>query len=309
MSERPRSPYGAERQWDDGCVDAGLPNENIALRSVRIGEVEVTALPDSAVLCDPKRFLTAFADDLLEEYAPSLSEFPLVRLPTTCFLVRTPTRLVMVDTGIGNRGRPGQPMGHLDQRLHEAGVSPREIDLIVATHLHADHVGWWTVDLDGGPTPFFANAVCVVHQADWDYWMRDDRPRASVGGHLEECVRPLMTAGRVTLVGPREALTPELRLLPTPGHTPGHVSVGISSGGSWGVIAGDVSHQPFQLDHPEWSPIWDVDPEAAAATRDAFFDESCDDGRLVIAGHWPYPGFGHIRRMGGRRVFEALSSP
>jgi len=290
----------------DGCFDDGSPDDPVGLRTVSIGDVSVTALPDSAVLCDPGRFLSKHAASLQEEYEGEIDELPLIRLPTTCFLVRDGRQIVLVDAGIGDRGRPGQPMGYLDRRLQQAGVEPADVDVVINTHLHADHVGWFTIDGPGGPRAYLPNAKYVLQQREWDYWIDGTGGQPGMT-HLDQCVRPLAELGcTVTFAQPSDRPTARLELIATPGHSPGHVSVLIESAGERGLILGDVSHHPFQLRHPDWSPIWDEDPEEAAETRERVFAECATDRRIVVAGHWPYPGFGRIEPGGGAFVFEPL---
>ena len=153
----------------------------------------------------------------------------------------------------------------------------------------------------GRPRLFFLNATFLFQQAEWDYWTQPAVMEQPGGEHIAECVLPLADAGHLRLVREDEVATEDLTFVPTPGH----VSVGIYSAGERAIILGDASHYPAQLDHPEWSPVWDVDPRQAALTRDALFDAIAADGRTLIAGHWAYPGFGRLRRLRGRRVFQA----
>jgi glyoxylase-like metal-dependent hydrolase (beta-lactamase superfamily II) len=117
---------------------------------------------------------------------------------------------------------------------------------------------------------------------------------------------PLKDSGRLDFAYAEEAIDENLTFVSSPGHTPGHVCIGIYSAGERAVIIGDASHHPVQLDHPDWSPAFDADPTVSSKTRDRLFDEAAADGRTWIAGHWPFPGIGRIVRLEGRRVFRAL---
>jgi glyoxylase-like metal-dependent hydrolase (beta-lactamase superfamily II) len=119
-------------------------------------------------------------------------------------------------------------------------------------------------------------------------------------------VQPVEAAGHFERYDGEFALDDHLTLVPAPGHTPGHVTVGIYSQGERAIVIGDASHHPMQLDHPDWSPSADTDPVQSAATRQRLFDAAADDGRTWIAGHWPHPGIGRILRLDGKRVFQAL---
>jgi glyoxylase-like metal-dependent hydrolase (beta-lactamase superfamily II) len=276
-----------------------------AVRGLRVGNVQLVALLDSSALCDIRSFLPEFAGSMIEEYKDVLDELPLVRLPTICWLVRSSGQTILVDTGIGGRGRPGQVMGHLDQRLRDVNVAPGEITTIVTTHMHSDHVGWNTVDgPDGAPRPFFPNARFLWQTAEWDYWTQPAKLAEPGNDHLSECVVAPAEMGRVTFVDGEDAITPELTFVPTPGHTPGHVAVGIYSSGERAIMIGDVSHHPVQVTHPDWSVVWDADPAQAARTRDRLFDHAMMHDQTVLTNHWPYPGFGRIVAVKSKRIFS-----
>ncbi len=277
------------------------------MHNVTIGNVEITALLDTAILMNPHQFLPPYADQMLREYADSVDERGLMPMAVTCYLVRSAGKTLIVDTGLGNRRRPGFPPGNLDQALREAGVSPSDIDVVLNTHLHIDHVGWNTVDReDGKREVFFPNARFYFQQAEWDFWMTTEQLSQPQNAHLVQCVEPLKDTGRITFVEKEQAIDDNLTFIPTPGHTPGHVAIGIMSGGERAVVVGDASHHPAQLLHPDWSPAFDTDPVQSAKTRDALFDRAITEDRTWIAGHWQYPGIGRIVRLEGKRLFQAL---
>jgi glyoxylase-like metal-dependent hydrolase (beta-lactamase superfamily II) len=277
------------------------------MKPVTIGNVEILPLLDTGLLMDPKFFFPSQADKMLREYPGLLDERNLMRVAVTCFLVRSGGKTIMVDSGLGNRRRPRFPRGHLDETLQGAGVAPSDIDLVVHTHLHIDHVGWNTVDEeDGSRRVFFPNATFVIQQTEWDYWMTPERLADPSNEHLVQCVEPLRDTGRIRFVDGELALDQNLTFVPAPGHTPGHVAIGIASAGERAVIIGDASHHPVQLDHPDWSPSADTDPVLSAKTREKLFDDAEHDGRTWLAGHWEHPGVGRIVRLDGRRVFQAL---
>ncbi|HEY4668672.1 MAG TPA: MBL fold metallo-hydrolase [Tepidiformaceae bacterium] len=277
------------------------------MKTVTVGNVEITALLDTNLLMNPRMFFPDHAEEVMREYADSLDERQLLSVSITCYLLRSAGKTVLVDTGLGSRRRPRFPVGRLDESLAGAGVAPEEIDLIVHTHLHIDHVGWNTVDEDGtGPRIFFPRAQYFIQRAEWEYWMTAAQMEDPGNAHLVECVKPLEATGRISLLDSEQAIDENLTFIPTPGHTPGHVSIGIYSAGERAVIIGDASHHPMQLDHPDWSPGVDTDPKQSARSRESLFESAANDGRTWIAGHWPHPGFGRIRRLEGRRVFEAL---
>ncbi len=279
------------------------------MHSVTIGNVEIRALQDARPLMDPRYMFPPYADQMLDEYPDLIvdQERQLMQLQITSFLVRTAGKNVLIDSGLGNRKRSGFPPGNLDEALREAGVDRGEIDYVVHTHLHVDHVGWNTVDNEQGePEIYFPKARFVIQEPEWDYWMEPEKVEAPGNEHLKQCVEPLRHSGRIDFFNGEAPFDENLTFIGTPGHTPGHVSIGVYSAGERAVIVGDASHHPMQLDHPDWSPAFDIEPERAAATRSRLFEEAASDGQTWIAGHWPYPGIGRIVPLNGKRVFQGL---
>lgn len=278
------------------------------MHKVTIGNVEITALLDAPVLMNPLNFIPEHGEQMAREYAHLADERGLMTMAITSYLVRSAGKTIIVDTGLGARKRPGFPIGKLDDALTAAGMKPDDIDFVVHTHLHIDHVGWNTVDAeDGSKRIFFPNAHFVIQQREWDHWMRPEHLDNPANAHLVECVLPLKDTGKIQFTGDDDSSFDEnLTFVATPGHTPGHVAIGIYSAGERGVIVGDASHHPFQLDHPDWSPAFDTDPVQSAKTRDILFEAAAADGRTWMAGHWPHPGFGRIVRLDGKRMFKAL---
>lgn len=277
------------------------------MKTVTIGDVQVTPLPDTGLLMDPHQLMPNHADQLLAEYKDAANERGLVPMSVTCFLVRSEGQNILVDTGLGNRRRPGFPRGHLDESLTAAGLAPSDIDVVLNTHLHIDHVSWNTVDReDGTREVFFPHARFVFQQTEWDFWMTPEQMAQPGNAHLVECVEPLRDSGRITFVDGEKALDSNITFISRPGHTPGHVSIGIMSNGERAVVVGDASHHPAQLIHPDWSPGFDIDPIQSARSRDALFDRAIAEDRVWLAGHWDFPGMGRLVRVDGKRVFQAL---
>lgn len=275
------------------------------MHRVTIGNVEVLAIQDAHILMDPRQLFPPHADAFMREYGHEADERGLFPMSATCYLVRSAGKTYLVDTGIGSRRRPGFPRGNLNDALAGAGLAPGDIDTIVHTHLHIDHVGWNTVEgKDGSVQKFFPKADFLIQRREWEYWMTPERLQSPDHPHLAECVAPLQDLATIRFADGEAAIDENLTFVAAPGHTPAHVGIGIYSAGERAIIIGDASHHPVQLVHPDWSPIFDIDPATAAATRDRLFDQAATDGSTWIAGHWPYPGIGAIARIDGRRVFQ-----
>jgi glyoxylase-like metal-dependent hydrolase (beta-lactamase superfamily II) len=217
--------------------------------------------------------------------------------------VRSGGKTVLVDSGIGAKDRPMFPNGRLPDAIAEAGVRLDEIDIVVATHIHIDHVGWHTTARDGGFVPTFPKATHVFNRDEWAYWTAPEVAKATPW--VIDCVQPLEGVAEISLVDGEHKVTDELTLLPTPGHTPAHVSVAIMSAGEAGVIIGDVCHHPAQVTEG-WSPVFDMNPALAMESREKLLQRIEDERMTVIAGHFPHPGFGRVVRVEGRRWWRAL---
>ncbi|BAM92516.1 putative metallo-beta-lactamase superfamily protein [Bradyrhizobium oligotrophicum S58] len=222
-------------------------------------------------------------------------------------VVETPTRRIVVDTGLGN-DKQGRSVPVWNNRttpflemLSAAGFSPDSIDLVICTHLHVDHVGWNTRLVDGRWIPTFRNARYVFGLREYEHW-RDHSAAADETATFADSVQPIVAAGRAELVAGDAVITDEITLIPTPGHSPGHVSLHIRSDGAEALLTGDVAHHPCQMAHLDWSSTVDSDPAQAIATRQALFSRFAETDVLVIGGHFDA---GHIRRDGAAFRFEA----
>jgi len=206
------------------------------------------------------------------------------------FIVRTPEHLVLIDTCVGNdKHREEVPVWHQRQstwldELCAAGAAPEDVDLVVNTHLHVDHVGWNTRLRDGRWTPTFPNATYLFAGEEWEYW-RHERDTC-----IADSVVPVVEAGRARLVGADHVIDPWLRFEPTPGHTPGHVCVRLTTRAGEAVFSGDLMHRVVQVAEPQWSSRFCYDGKRAAATRREFIERHADTGTLILAAHFPRPG-------------------
>jgi glyoxylase-like metal-dependent hydrolase (beta-lactamase superfamily II) len=291
-----------------GDEEVGMPHGSIA-----IGQVQITALCD-VVGNFPAPMGEVFPGIGPADWEPYRRRYPEVfagrdawRLHDHCFLLRAGGRTVLVDTGVGPASAPGARWigtpGRLLDELHQAGAGPEAVDTVVVTHLHLDHVGWNVVWEGDRPRPVFPRARYLVQQADWDAFAAggDDNDRAA----FEHTVRPLEALGALDLASGDQALTGELELLHTPGHTPGSQSVLVSSGGERAVIWGDVANHPAQVTETAWCTRADADRGQADRTRQALLGRVEAEGMTVSTAHFPEP-FGHVVRVAGRRYWRGL---
>jgi glyoxylase-like metal-dependent hydrolase (beta-lactamase superfamily II) len=216
-------------------------------------------------------------------------------------LVAAPGLRVIVDTCIGNDKPRRMTMGHglrtpFLQQLEAAGWARESVDVVICTHLHVDHVGWNTMLEDGKWVPTFPRARYLVGRTEYDYWNREHDPEHDAV--MSDSVKPIYDAGLVDLVETDHRVSPELRLIPTPGHTPGHVSVMIESHGASAMITGDTFHHPCQVGRPEWATSFDTDIDAARVQRALLCERLADTSTLVIGTHFPAPTAGRVKRDG-----------
>lgn len=222
-----------------------------------------------------------------------------VKASVHALLVETPDMRLVIDTCIGNDKPRHAPMFHMLKTsflddFESTGWTRASVGGVLCTHLHVDHVGWNTMLVDGHWKPTFPNARYYIGREEWTHWQTEARAEAILG----DSVQPIFDAGLVTLVDMDETIAPQIRLIPTPGHTPGHVSVVIESHGERAIITGDIMHHPCQIARPHWSSDFDSDKEASRRTRQAFLEQFSDTPTLIIGTHFAGPTAGHLVRDG-----------
>ena len=274
---------------------------------ITIGNVEIASLSDGLLEFDICNFFPNIPAEDWEPFHDHLTPDKKVSFNLACFLVRSEGKTIAVDTGLGAKDTPETPWGELLNDFSAYGVRPEEIDMVVMTHLHRDHVGWNLQSRDGKFVPTFPNARYYMSAIDWnathDPALQQDRfPNAP------DCVWPLQDLGLAELIEGEHSITSELTTLPTPGHTPGHMSIMITSQGERGLILGDVLHNTVQVHETDWVSRADIDPEQTRITRRSLMERLEQDGTTVLSVHLPKPGYGKIARMNGRRYWQPLQT-
>lgn len=281
--------------------------------SWQIGDVKITRVVESELPVPHKySFLQQATPDALREmpwlYPHFVTPEGAMMLSIHALLVEAPGMKVVVDTCIGNdkprallRGQKLQTQ--FLQHIAEAGFPREKVDVVVCTHLHVDHVGWNTMLADGKWVPTFPNARYLIGKTEYDHWMKE--PEGETAEIMNDSVKPIFDAGLAQTVAMDHRVSQEIRLVPTPGHTPGHVSVMIESKGETAIITGDMIHHPCQFGRPDWLSMFDDNQAAANARRHTMFAEWADKPWLIIGTHFASPTAGHIRRDGESYRFEA----
>jgi glyoxylase-like metal-dependent hydrolase (beta-lactamase superfamily II) len=226
------------------------------------------------------------------------------------YVVKTPHHTILVDSCIGNDKPRSLPQWNMKaddsyvRALATAGFSVDDIDFVMCTHLHTDHVGWNTRLEDGRWTPTFPNARYVFGKAEFDYWTEQHAktPAPAFG----DSVLPIVEANKAEIVRNDYTIGDHARILPTPGHTPGHVAFTFGRGKDDAVFSGDLIHTPLQTRYPELSVKFDVDQAQAAVTRRHFLERYCDTDTLCCTAHFPSPSVRKIRRLGNGFSCEAI---
>jgi glyoxylase-like metal-dependent hydrolase (beta-lactamase superfamily II) len=276
---------------------------------ITVGSVEIVSLADAIgpLKMAPEQIVAGVTKERLapyiKRYPEAFDDMGRWVAPIGSFLLRAGGRTVLVDTGLGPNKWPmliADEYGRLPVELRRIGVEPAAIDTVFLTHMHGDHVGW-NAAKDGTPT--FPKARYLLQRADWEY--ANDPQLLARNPNAATPLRPLFERGLLDLLEGEAQIAPELTALPTPGHTPGHTSLLVVSGGERAVITGDVISNPAQIHEPDWQPVFDRDGDEAAATRRALLDRIEAEGMTVAAGHFPAPGFGRVLRLDGQRYWQA----
>jgi glyoxylase-like metal-dependent hydrolase (beta-lactamase superfamily II) len=190
--------------------------------------------------------------------------------------------------------------------LAAAGISLADIDVVMCTHLHVDHVGWNTRLENGRWVPTFPNARYVFAKSEFDHWTAQNA-KAEVPAFVDS-VLPVVEANRAEIVANDFAIGDHARILPTPGHTPGHAAFTFGKTRDDAVFSGDLMHSPLQMRYPELSVKFDVDQAQSAVTRRSFLERYCDTETLCCTAHFPSPSTGRIRRWGNGFACEAVAT-
>jgi glyoxylase-like metal-dependent hydrolase (beta-lactamase superfamily II) len=262
-------------------------------------------------------FFPKLTPELLAENKPWMKQAGAIDDSDTlilCFqsyIVTTPHHTILIDSCIGNdKRRPARPKWNMKtddtyvRGLNAAGFSFGDIDYVMCTHLHVDHVGWNTRLENGRWVPTFPNARFVFAKGEFDYWT-EQNAKAEVPPFVDS-VLPVVEARKAEIVQNDFSIGDHARILPTPGHTPGHVAIAFGKGKDDAIFAGDLMHTPLQTHYPELSPKFDVDPAQAAVTRRNFLERYCDTDTLCCTAHFPSPSSGKIRRRGDGFTCEAV---
>lgn len=268
----------------------------------KIGNASITRVLESEATYLIQDLLPGVNSTLLTRHRGWLSPYFIddqdrVILSFHSLVIESQGLTIVVDTCIGEHGDPFD-LDKINVRnylseLSNVGFSPDDVDIVLCTHLHYDHVGWNTMKVNGKWVPTFPNARYLFANTEYEYWNKNlSEP---VNSNFNDAVEAVFSCGQAELVEMNHEITKEVRLVPTPGHSPGHVSVLIESLGTRAFITGDLTHHPLQWAEPQLSlPMVDFDESRGVQSRRNMLKEHANTQTLVIGTHYPHPTAGYL---------------
>ncbi|MFA6313280.1 MAG: MBL fold metallo-hydrolase [Sterolibacterium sp.] len=280
-----------------------VPSQVPGYYRMQLGEFEVTALYDGALDLDAKVLKNASAADLQRLLSRMFVGNPKMQTAVNAFLVNTGSHLVLVDAGAAKLFGPS--LGFVLQNMQAAGYAPAQVDTVVITHLHGDHMGGLN---DANGLPVFPKARILVAQAESDFWLSQQIADAAPANfqsyfkRVRDLAAPYQASGQWQTFAAGSTLVPGVRAVAANGHTPGHTAYAIESAGRKLLIWGDLVHaHAVQFARPDVSIEYDVDQKQAVITRRSVMKAMAASGSLVAGMHLPFPGIGHVRAEGRGR--------
>jgi len=274
---------------------------------IKVGNVEIKFVLD---MVPPPRdpstmFPTTDAHDW-EPYHDALEDCQL-QLYYGHFYLRSLGQTIMVDTGMGpgpHESR-GNRTGDMLNQLKISGVNPEDVDLVLMTHLHIDHVGWNLDYTSGEPKPYFPNARYLAPRLDWEHFIKPEF--AANAPWVAHSVIPLEAMGLLDLLDDGQVINDEVTAISTPGHTPGHMVFDITSQGEKAIVVGDLLHSKVQVERPEWTAGVDTDKAASQSNRKMILDRAESEDIVIAAGHFhPDDHIGKVIRTEGKRYWQVI---
>ncbi len=285
-----------------------------ALARYRVGSVDLAVVSDGYFEADAGVVMGIIPRVMWEPMIGTPDAQNRMRAGLNCLLIRSGGKTILVDTGMGNKTSealkktvyPGD-YGYLLQSMKLAGVEPGDIDVVINSHLHADHCGWNTIRKGDGLALTFERAAYHIHRDEVeDARHPNERTRAT---YFAENLEPVAAANRLEVVEGEVHVSPEVTIIPTPGHTSGHVAVVVSSGGESAIFLGDMIQHEVQMTRLPWIAAFDLMPMVSMESKRMIVDRARRDSSLIVSGHVLFPGAGRIETPEGGRATLVRTPP
>lgn len=276
-------------------------------QSIAVGDFKITYLNDGGGYMTPTAMYPASSDEGWGQYSRLMDSQGRLVISIGGFLIETGDHKIVLDLGFGPQTVefPGfGPFigGKFMESLAETGVAREDVTTVIYSHLHLDHVGWTSLEVDGQRELTFPNAQHHCTKAEWDFWLADE---SGLGPHPEAVIA--FIKDNIGFIEAGSSPAPGITVLDTPGHTPGHISLHIDAGDQEVFMIVDLLHNEAQFYEASWSVAFDIDPVAARATREAMYPRLDRPNVIVADGHFADTVFGRVTNDGGSWVWTPLS--
>ncbi|MGA2285777.1 MAG: MBL fold metallo-hydrolase [Dehalococcoidia bacterium] len=264
----------------------------------RLGNLELLVMSDGSYFLDAGAVFGVVPRERWEPYAGPMDSHHRLGVGTNCLALRSQGKAILIETGVGDKAMRADatPLveGNLLDELKAGFGGPEDVDVVINSHLHGDHCGWNTRYVDGKLAPTFPNADYLVQRAEWEAATHPNERTHTT--YLAENLQPVADSGRLRLLDGETRLTDDVTIIPTPGHSPGHASVVITSGGEMAIYVGDMVQQAVQLERTAWVSAFDVLPLISMESKKRLVEQAITDNALLICVHLQFPGVGRMTR-------------
>lgn len=278
-------------------------------QAFKVGSLEFYVVSDGTIELPAAVMFQGVATEDVRRVLPDFDPESSFVCGMNSILVRSDGKLILVDTGLGPKestrsalnSKPGDDAGTLLQNLAALGVKPEDVDIVINTHAHADHIGWNTIERDGRLVPTFPNATYMMGKIEWDFYTTPRR--LEKWAVLGENLGPIVESGRYAVADGETNVTSEVSIVPSPGHTVGHTCIVLRSGGEMAIHIADLIHHPAEFVHPEWISKVDFLPKETEESRRLFTKIALENNALLVGSHTPFPGAGRILSPDGQNTW------
>jgi len=281
-----------------------------------VGKVKITKVVELETVGSTRFILPLATNEEIQKLPWLIPHFATeegrLRMSIHSLLVETPSRRIIVDTGLGN-DKQGRNVPTWNNRkdpfldtLTAAGFPPDSIDTVLCTHLHVDHVGWNTKLENGRWVPTFPNARYLFAKREYAHWENEHKTQGKEtnGGSFDDSVLPVVEAGKAVMIDSDHQPDPLVTIKDYPGHTPGSIAINLRDGGRQACFSGDIMHHPIQVYHPDWSSQFCTDQELSARSRRRLLEDCVESNALLCPAHFPGANAGYIKRRGDAFAIE-----